>query len=299
MEPTGLARRLGVLEIVLGDQVGWPAELADPAYGWSQLQYAQRIEPARLKPTAEVLAQTAAPVGEAHLPLVIQIRYGAGRSLYVATDEIWRWRYGRGETLPDQFWIQMIRMLGRGSLMTAGEGAALEVNPRRAEVQRPIRIELQLLDARLIEAGRAGIAAVLETQDGRRLDDIELRRPPLSEDRFVATYLPEVIGRLRVRIADPTMPEMGLSMPVEVYAPEGELRRPEADHDLLHRLAAETGGWVLQPDQVADLPELLPNRAVRTLDPLREPIWDTPLAFALVLLIVTAEWIGRRIIRLN
>ena len=33
-------------------------------------------------------------------------------------------------------------------------------------------------------------------------------------------------------------------------------------------------------------------------DPLRERIWDTPLAFSLVLIALAAEWIGRRIIRL-
>jgi hypothetical protein len=299
MVPTDLARRLGVLEISLGNEVGWPAELTDPACGWSQLHYAQRIEPDRLKPTAEVLAQTAAPVGGLHLPLVMQIRFGAGRSLYVTTDEIWRWRYGRGELLPDQFWIQMIRMLGRGSLAAGGEEVRLEVSPRRAEVQRPVRIEMRLLDARLIEAAPARLAAVIETADGQTVAEIELRRPPSSEDRFLGTYLPDATGQFRVRITDPVMPGTDLGVPLSVEAPEEELRRPETDHALLGRLASETGGRMIEPQQIAMLPRLLPNRAVRTMDPLRESIWDTPLAFAVVLLLVAAEWIGRRIIRLN
>jgi len=298
MEPTDVAERLGVLQIAIGQRIGWPEELSDSAYGWSQLHYAQRIEPDRLKPTAEVLAQTVSLLDGSHLPLVMHIRYGAGRSLYVATDEIWRWRYGRGERLPDQFWIQMIRMLGRASLLRAGERASLEVSPRRVEVGQPLRVELRLLDAQLIETERPTIAAVLETEDRRKLADLELRRLPSSEDRFSATCLPQAAGSLRVRVSEPTLAELGLVMPVEVYAPDDELRRPETDHPLLRRLASDTGGLVLAPEDLADLPELLPNRAVRTLDPLREPIWDTPLAFTLVLLMLTAEWIGRRIIRL-
>ncbi|MDY7110015.1 MAG: hypothetical protein SYC29_15395 [Planctomycetota bacterium] len=299
MAPTELARSLGVLEIGLGEEVGWPEELTDPASGWSQLYYAQRIRPDRLKPTAEVLAQTASPVDGTFLPLVMQIRYGAGRSLYVATDEIWRWRYGRGERLPDQFWIQMIRMLGRASLATAGEGARLEVSPPRPEAQRPVRIELRLLDARLIEAAPARIAALIETANGRRVGEVDLQRPPSIENRFVGTFLPEAPGRLRVRISDPVLPGAELSMFMEVHVPEDELRRPETDHPLLARLASETGGRMLPPDQIEMLPQLLPNRAVRTIDPLRESIWDTPLAFTLVLFLLTAEWIGRRLIRLN
>jgi uncharacterized membrane protein len=298
MEPTDAAERLGVLQLVIGQRIGWPQELSDPSYGWSQLYYAQRIEPERLKPTAEVLARTVAPIDGSHLPLAMHMRYGAGRSLYVATDEIWRWRYGRGERLPDQFWIQMIRMLGRASLLRAGEHAALEVSPRRVEVGQPLRVELRLLDAQLVETERATIAAVLETESGRKLADLELRRLPSSEDRFSATCVPDTAGSLRVRVSEPALAEPGLVMPVEVYASDDELRRPETDHPLLERLALETGGQVLAPEDLADLPELLPNRAVRTLDPLREPIWDTSLAFTLVLLMLTAEWIGRRIIRL-
>jgi hypothetical protein len=34
------------------------------------------------------------------------------------------------------------------------------------------------------------------------------------------------------------------------------------------------------------------------MNPITERIWDTPLAFGLVLLLLAAEWIGRKIIRL-
>ena len=59
-----------------------------------------------------------------------------------------------------------------------------------------------------------------------------------------------------------------------------------------------TGGQVLAPDGLGSCPQLLPNRSVQTVKPLSERIWDTPLAFALVLLVLTAEWIGRKVLRL-
>ena len=46
------------------------------------------------------------------------------------------------------------------------------------------------------------------------------------------------------------------------------------------------------------LASLLPNRSVTTINPLTERIWDTPLIFGLVLLIIAGEWIGRKFIRL-
>jgi hypothetical protein len=120
MFPAPAAMRLSLLELGETPTEGWPEKLSEPATGWSQLKYAQRIDPAAVKPTAEVLA-TVAPVssvtaanpqGAGATPAVLSMRYGAGRVLYVATDEIWRWRYARGEALPERFWLPLIRLKG-------------------------------------------------------------------------------------------------------------------------------------------------------------------------------------------
>jgi hypothetical protein len=298
MVPTPLADRLGVLQLTAGDQVGWPRELADPSYGWSRLFYAQQIEPSQLKPAAEVLAQSAQVIHGHPLPLVVAMRYGAGQSIYVATDETWRWRYGRGELLHEQFWVQMIRMLGRESLSNSGDPARLEANPRRVAVRQPVRLELRVLDAQMIESPSASVSVVIETTDGTKVAEMELRRVEGAEDRYAATFLPDTSGELRIRLADPSFARVDLTASLDVFAPDDELRRPETDHSLLAGLAAATNGKVLSPDELDELPRLLPNRAVKTINPLTEPIWDTPLALILVLALLTAEWIGRKTLRL-
>jgi len=298
MVPTPLADRLGVLRLSSDPDISWPRDLSDPAFGWSSLHYTQRIEPGRLKPTAEVLTTTARLFQGTPLPLVMHLRYGAGQSIYIATDEIWRWRYGRGELYPERFWVQLIRMLGRESLTTSDSPVRLEVTPRRVTTEQAMRIDLELLDARLAEESRATVAVQLETEDGRLVAQIELRRIDDERQRYAASYLADVTGSLRVRVNDPTLPGLDDRVPVEVYAPDDELRRPETDHRLLASLAAETGGAVLMPQQITELPSLLPNRAVTSINPLNEGIWDSPLAFALILLALTGEWIGRKLLRL-
>lgn len=296
MRPTDYADQLGVLRIVDEASDRWPRELADPGTRWARLYGVQRLDPRRLKPTAEVLAETAFPVEGVHLPLVVSMRYGAGQSVYVATDEIWRWRYGRGESIPDQFWIQMVRMLGRETLSGAGTDAVITVRPRRIEVRQPLRVSVRLLNEALMERDRMTIRAVLESEDGTRLTELDLRRDPTDQTHYTATYLPDQTGTLRVRVEDPSLVGIELIGIADVYTPDDELRRPETDHDLLAEIARATGGAVVSP---ADFGELdLPNREIRTEDPLRERIWDTPLAFCLLLLTLTAEWVGRKILRL-
>jgi hypothetical protein len=168
-----------------------------------------------------------------------------------------------------------------------------------------MRVDLELLDARLFDETRTSIPATVETADGQPLAEIELRRLDAPSQMvnsptvgFAATYRPGVPGQLRVRVNDPTLNGLRLDVPVEVFTPEDELRRPDTDHELLEALAAQTGGRVLRPEDAAALERLLPNRSVRTINPLTERIWDTPLVFGLALLLLSCEWIGRKVISL-
>lgn len=82
------------------------------------------------------------------------------------------------------------------------------------------------------------------------------------------------------------------------------MRRPDADHELLRTLAEETGGQVIDPAAAGEAAPLealrdLPNRSIRTPMDLVEPLWDTPLCLILVVLLLTTEWIGRKMLRLN
>jgi len=298
-----LAERLGVLQLQTGpDTSGWPAELADPSNIWARLQWAQRIEPSQLKPTAEVLAETVQDLSGGPLPLVISMRYGAGQVLYVATDEVWRWRYGRGELLPEQFWVQMLRFLGRERVAGSDVAVSLEVEPRRVAPGEPARVRLNALDAALATLELASVAAVIETESGERLADLELK-PTGRGGEYAATFIAsdsasEDVGVRRIRVIDQALPEAaGALARIEVIRPDEERRRPETDHALLRSLAEETGGKVLSPDDLGPI-NTLPNRRIRTPDPITERIWNTPLALILILVLTTTEWIGRRLMKL-
>lgn len=350
--PTPLADRLGVLRLLPTPESGawWPPELSDPKTGWSQLRWAQRIDPGLLKPTAEVLA-TASGTGKTSegaaaavdtSPVLVSMRFGAGRVLYLGTDEIWRWRYGRGEVYAERFYLQMIRMLGRESLSRAGKLARLEASPRRAEVEQPIRVAVELLDQSLVDAAPASLRVrvvregsvtpsgtrpvapgekprPLTSSEGDELAPVELVLTPEGGGggasrgnrlarTYAATWIAPESGRYRVEAADPLLASVGasgaggagvLATLVEVWLPDDELRRPETDHALLARLSEATEGSVLSLRDIKDLPKLLPNRKLRLAgEPDVETLWDTPLALILVMLLLTIEWVGRRLMKL-
>lgn len=330
--PTPLADRLGVLRLLRepaerdGVPTWWPAAISSGELGWPRLRWAQQIEPAQLKPGAETLA-VATPAGGGAggggpSALVTTMRFGAGRIVYVATDEIWRWRFGRGEDYPERFWLQLIRLLGRESVGRSGKAMLLSASPQRAEVGRPVRVQAELLDQGLIDAagstltvrvtrvGELSGATTAERSAAANAAEIPPadvllrvgvdRRASGEKPSFAGSWVPPARGLYRAAVVDALVPEAArASVEIEAFTSDDELRRPETDHAALAELAEQTGGRVLKPADLGRLEELLPRRDVRiTLAPDEHPLWDTPGALLALLLLFTAEWVGRRLIRL-
>jgi hypothetical protein len=298
---TSAATSLGLLKV--GNDDAWPAELADPKVGWSRLEWAQAIPIEQLKPTAETLA-VGVPSDDRDSdrsrtwPVITAMKYGAGEIVYVATDEVWRWRYGRGERYTEQVWLPLVRMLGREALAGGGASASLRAVPSRIQLGQSVRLELVIGDARLVDRGDAAVDAEVglsNSLDRTGWSEIELLRTQRPGE-FAATLSPDAVGRFTARV--PTGPAAGAEVSFDCERPDDETRKASADHELLAELARETGGTVVRPEELNSLPGLLPKRSVVTEHASLEPLWDAPLALILIVLLATVEWLGRRWMRL-
>ena len=294
LAPTPLAARLGVLRLADDPKASFPPELGSADEGWSQFEWAQRVPPNALKPASEVLAESVQEVDGVHAPLVVGMRYGAGNVLYVATDEVWRWRNGRGETYPERFWVQLLRSLARPSLGIGHEEVRVAVESGRATVGDTVRVEVEL------PAGTPPTAVALEAvPEDAGVAAIDLEAKPGAGGTFVATWSPERDGRWKIRPRDPSLAaRAGDGASLEVVRSDRELRDAEADRPLLESLARETGGRVVSPADAASLVRTLPNRSIRTENPIRDPLWNSPAALAMLMVLLSAEWIIRRSARL-
>jgi hypothetical protein len=255
------------------------------------------------------------------------MRFGAGRIVYVATDEIWRYRYGRGEAYPERFYLQLLRYLGRDSVGRAGRAATLAISPRRASVAQPVRVSVQLVDQSLIEAAPASINVRIDPKPNAAAPDAAPTEPRVVGESvtltlrpegagasggtsapgeagrrsYVATWVPSLPGGYRASLVDPLFSGLNevITADADVTFPDDELRQPETDHPLLAQLSTDTGGSVVQPGDLASLGNLLPRREIRTSSLGQEhPLWDTPAALLAIILLLTIEWVARRLLRL-
>lgn len=309
LRPGPAAARFGVLRLGDGRDAAWPAGLSSGELGWPKLHFAQRIEPSNLKPTADVLG-LAQPINGAATdatPLLLTMRYGAGRVAYMGTDETWRYRYGRGETLPERLWIPLIRLLARESLSRTGKPAILSVTPERALEGQPVQVSLRLIDQALLERRAVSIGVVVRPANAQGpTTPVEITLHPEGErldgepsGLFTTTWVPPDVGKYVLEPSDPLLTGLDLAAHLDVAAPDDELRTPQADHAFLAALAQATGGKVLTPSELIQLPMLLPNREVTLLGtPETETLWDKPAVWVLLMLLVATEWMGRRLIKL-
>lgn len=296
VEPTENALRAGVMRLGESAKERWPATLS-PSGERGQLEWAQRIEKSSLKPTTEVLAQGRTLSGKSSSPIVLSMRYGAGLVVYVATDETWRWRHGIGETYQERFWIQFIRYLSRGTTQSDGNSFRLVVEPKQPEVGTPAIIRVEIQDPKAANTAGDGPLDIqiqpIETTGTPTEQAIQITR---ETSGWVGLWTPENPGLWRVRVESSRINNM--EQVVKVIQNDTELSHPETDHPQLIDLATRTNGSVIAPVEIEKLRQLLPKRAASRERSILDPIWNSPAALFLVLLLLLLEWIGRRVLRL-
>lgn len=290
LEPTDTALRSGLLQ--LGDAgEPWPSVLGVDGAPWARLEWVQRLESKDLKPSVESWATVSTGRKGSVAPAVVSMRFGAGTVAYVATDETWRWRHGSGETLPERFWIQMIRHLARQGLRGDAGAPLIEVDPPSAILDQPVRVTVDGLgDAKLEQ-----VVVEAEQVDTRETIDVSLR--PQGAGRFSAAWSPPREGRWTLRAGRGSDWSSGTaSLVVRSEQPEQMDTRP--DHALLKRIADATQGHLLRPDGITELAKWIPSRSEIVRQPIQRLLWDRWPVYALLAALLTAEWIGRRMLRL-
>jgi hypothetical protein len=126
-----------------------------------------------------------------------------------------------------------------------------------------------------------------------------LQRQDSPPDTYTASFAADRVGRFTVRL-----PALGggvdapVDVPMETIVPRLELAKPAVNLPLLRQLAVrdETTGRpvVLDVAGAAKLPDLIKSAARNKLDFTPEPLWDSPLAFLIFIVLLTGEWVLRK-----
>lgn len=254
------------------------------------------LEVGQPQPAARVLAEHPTRLSDAGRPLgVIIMQYvGAGKVLFHATDETWRWRYRVGDVFFARYWVQAVRHLSRSKLL--GGDRAVELSADRREYRRgePVRLRVRFIDERQAPVADDGVTIVLE-REGQQNERLKLLRNATNRGVFEGTFRDTMDGKYHAWVAAPTLEGKAASADFLVVAPPGELERIQMDAVELKQAADATRGRFYRIGEVDRLPgDLPPGRQVpiEMLPP--RSLWNRWWLLAAFMGLITAEWILRK-----
>lgn len=232
-------------------------------------------------------------------PILVAGRYGAGRTLFSSIDDSWRWRYYTGESVFDTYWVQQIRLLARGRKL--GQRLyALSTNRSVYELGERVTATLRILDSTLIRQLPERVEIDLLDGEGKLVRKEGLTRMEDRPDTFVGSFQADRLGRGAIQtpfLAPGVNPgESGaVAVGYEVVAPRLELADARVDKGALEMLARETGGRVFTAESTGELPAQV--QSVAKVIPVESSValWGAPIAMALFVLLITAEWVARKL----
>ena len=279
-------------QMQLGDT---PAETLEIWHNLPPLYW--MLEAPEVKPTARVLAEHPTLLGNQGRPLPVALMQyvGAGKVLFHATDETWRWRHRVGDVFFARYWVQTIRYLSRSALSDDSRGATLTADRREYRRGESVRLRLRFGDERLAPVADDGVTVVIEHK-GHQTQRVKLHRSSVSRGVFEGLLTAPAIGSYHAWVAIPAQEGRAPAADFSVEAPPGEFERVQMNAAELRRAADATRGRFYTLDSADRLLGDLPQGRqvpVESLPPM--PLWNTwPLLLVFLVLLVT-EWILRKV----
>ena len=248
-----------------------------------------------VRPAARILAVHPARRGSrgAPLPVILLQFVGAGKVVFHATDETYRWSRLPGDPkYYARYWLQTLRYLSRAKLASGGQPA--EITTDRQEYRRgeTVRLRVRFLDERQAPPEDDAVVLIVEHHGGRK-HQVVLRRDPTRQETFTGAVsdLPE--GQYRAWLAGAA--QQASPRHFTIAAPLGERARIAMDSADLREAARISRGRFYSLREADRLPQDLPPGRRVTIDSLPpRPIWNSPLVVGTFVLLITLEWLLRK-----
>ncbi len=213
---------------------------------WGQLpELFWYFEAPRKKPAAIVLAEHPTATGsEGKLPLIAYQFLGAGKVMFHAFDDTWRWRFRAGDRYFGRFWVQTIRFMARSRLVGQRQ-AEIQTDRRRYQRGQPIQFRVRFPNPGLAPAGEDLTIQVQRKGQGPR--KLTLKLMPGTKNVFEGALPQAAEGDYEVRLLPPPSLDRPVTAEFRVDAPINERERIEMNEPELLKVAAATGGKFYTP----------------------------------------------------
>jgi uncharacterized membrane protein len=230
-------------------------------------------------------------------PLLVEERYGRGRTMAMMASDTWRWRMMLESSNKsfETFWRNLMRYT------VDGVRRPVEATTERTVygTGEGVRLRAEVGDEKYMPIANAQVTAHVTSPSGRQ-SDVELK--PASEGGFEgyqAAFRPDEAGTYRVEVTAAAHGAQAKALaPAATSFIVGPLNREARDaaqnRELLKRLASDTGGQYYTLARAQDMIEDLTHTGGAGSVRETKELWDMPINFLLVTLLAAGEWFIRK-----
>lgn len=261
---------------------------------WANLHAPHWLSGATALPGAETLVE--ASVGGKKLPAVVFRPFGAGKVLYQAFDDSWRWRYEVADQHHVRYWNQIANYMAELPFAVRDRLISLDAG---ALVYRPgdsADLRVRVRDGQGHPVTNAAVDAVLY-RDGRRVATIRLSPDENAGGLLRGRTAALEPGNYEVAVESAAIAERDAkartSFKVEPLE-TGELTQLSLNEELLRQMSALTGGEYLREENIDRLIELLAPMSQGRVVESDTVLWQSYWWFVPIVLLLTIEWIIRK-----
>jgi len=253
-----------------------------------------------VKPGATVLLEARrANEGErgssaATVPLLVEERYGRGRTLALTASDTWRWqmRMDSKSNAHETFWRQTLRYL----VSTSPDQFEIAAERDVYAPQDVVRIVAEVKDKKFEAIKDAKAAARVLKPSGETIEVVLQFVSRDDANYFTGEFTPDEVGMHRVELsATKGATTLGAAQSSFLV---NEMNRESHDAaqnvELLKRVAAETGGKYYTLAEAGTLIDDLTYRQSDNSERVTKELWDMPINFLLLVGLASAEWFLRK-----
>ena len=250
----------------------------------------------RAKPAAQVLLVDAdGSRANRHGKQVLAAfqQYGLGQVFYLGTDNTWRWRKNESERNHTLLWGQLAQKLGLHHLLGGSKRTQLTVDKQNYTTGERVSVYARLYgtdySAVRQPTAEAGYTVRVAGTAGPR-QDVVLRAVPDQAGMYRADFVALSPGVHQFSVKN----DPGTVLEFNVTEPKYESGETAMNEPLLRQMAEASGGAYFREENLWQLPETIAKKAERITTTVDGELWTSPLYFALLLLVGSAEWLLRK-----
>lgn len=231
-------------------------------------------------------------------PLLVEERYGRGKTMALLASDTWRWRMmlESKNTSFETFWRSLMRYTVESAPRPVEASTARSFYATNEQVQ----IRAEVADEKFMKINDATVSARVTTPSGRALDVPLKQTVEGGFDGYAAAFFPKEDGMYRVEVnARRAGSKQGAPLaPAATSFIAGPLNREARDaaqnRELLKRIAAETGGGYYTTAQVDKLIDDITHTEGTSSMRVPYDLWDMPINFLLIVGLAAGEWFIRK-----